>query len=85
MVDKIFKIGILLLGAVSIFLYHSNASKGRYEMYQTKQRIIVLDTQNGISYHVTTYSGKPTWGVVNLINGESFNITSGEWEPINKY
>ncbi len=48
MIDKIFKIGLLILGAVFLFLYYQNIEKGRYYMNPTG--FVVLDTQTGTVY-----------------------------------
>jgi len=46
--DRLFKLGLLLLFAVCLFLYWRQSQNGRYAMVPDKQ--IVLDTRTGIVY-----------------------------------
>lgn len=47
--DTLFKIGILLLGVVLLFEFHSFNQKGRYQ-YLSEGGVGVLDTATGIVY-----------------------------------
>lgn len=48
--DKIFKIGILILGTIFVLLYYSDSKKGRYEMNEIGTLPAVFDTQTGTVY-----------------------------------
>lgn len=47
MIDKIFKIGILVFTLMFLFLYSQNVQKGRYYF---SSKGIVFDTQTGKAY-----------------------------------
>jgi len=53
MIDKIFKIGILVLVVIFLFLYSQNVRQGRF----AQSEVFVLDTQTGNVYNVI--SGRP--------------------------
>ncbi|HZX12932.1 MAG TPA: hypothetical protein VFF49_00860 [Thermodesulfobacteriota bacterium] len=48
--DRLFKIGLLILGAVFLLLYSINSQKGRYQIGAQQRDIIILDTSQGIFY-----------------------------------
>jgi len=58
-VDMIFKIGLLILLGVFLYVYICNSSKGRYESMETK---FVLDTETGTVYNPT---GKTVYPFLN--------------------
>jgi hypothetical protein len=51
MIDKIFKIGLLVAIMLFLFVYYSTTQKGRYEaITQYEGSIGILDTQQGVMY-----------------------------------
>ncbi len=70
MIDKIFKIGILVLGALLLILYTHNSQNGRYRVFNENG---ILDTKAGTIY--TVISG----GEV-----KSFNLVQNKIETIKK-
>ena len=48
--DRLFKIGLLILGVVFLLLYSINSQKGRYQIGAQQSMVIILDTSQGIFY-----------------------------------
>ncbi len=54
MTDKIFKTGLIFLGAIFLILYYSHSQNGRYQHISGKgigdDEYAILDTQEGTTY-----------------------------------
>ncbi len=83
MIDKIFKIGILILVAIFLFVYYLNGQNGRYKVIDKEQSISVFDRQKGIAYIVTTRDGRIGWGALDLVNGRKWGLDDSPRENIN--
>ena len=72
--DKVFKIGLLILGAILLGIYwidvRPNLANGRYQLVMIQGDSAVMDTQRGIHYKVV--SSKLV--SVNLVTGEIYEI-----------
>jgi hypothetical protein len=49
-VDKIFKIGLLALGTIFLFIYALQCQNGRYQSHNTISQVMILDTTNAELY-----------------------------------
>jgi len=56
MKDRFFRTGILMLGALFLFLYYLHAQNGRYQVSREGSDIFIFDTRRGI-YYRTSPSG----------------------------
>ena len=54
--DKNFKAGLLILGALFLWIYYCSAQNGRYQVQRYDTDIHIFDTRRGI-YYKTTSSG----------------------------
>lgn len=50
--DKVFKIGVLILGVAFLVLYFFSSQNGRYSFYKPGDTYIVLDTRHGSFYYL---------------------------------
>jgi hypothetical protein len=71
--EKIFKVGILVLFAVFLFIFYSNSQNKRFEYHERSNAIsnaiVVFDNRTGIFYGMaSTDKGEPRSGVFNLIS-----------------
>lgn len=58
--DKIFKIGILVLGVVFLVLFYFH---GRYQIDNIGEHSVVVDTRTGVYY-----SSAPVGGYINMVD-----------------
>ena len=48
--EKIFKLGILVLSAVFLFIFYNNSQNKRYEYHATGESLAVFDKRTGVCY-----------------------------------
>ena len=64
--DKIFKIGLLILGVAFLLLYFFGSQNNRYILKEGKTSITVFDTRKGIIY-ATSSAVQGKWVLINPI------------------
>ena len=68
--DKIFKIGLLILGTSFLLLYYFTSQNNRYVLRTEGNSITVFDTRKGIIY-VTGPEAKGKTVIINLIEART--------------
>ena len=56
--EKIFKLGILILSAVFLFIFYSNSQTKRYEYQKEDETFTIFDNKTGIIHTVSFDSKK---------------------------
>lgn len=66
--DKIFKIGLLILGTSFLLLYYFNSQNNRYTLKDTETTLTVFDTRKGIIYITDSDNN---WLIINPIKART--------------
>jgi hypothetical protein len=64
-IDKLFKVGMLILGIVFLLLFYKYSDKNRYQRIEQGGAVAVLDTRKGTLHAYVNGKG---WVVVDPVN-----------------
>jgi len=69
MIDKIYKVGLLVLGTIFLILFYINAQTNRCQLKLDRDDIVILDTNSGRIYLPPSKDNKK-WTVADPVHGD---------------
>ena len=69
MIDTIYRVGLLLLGIMFLFIFYQHTQNGRYQLKFEQESMAIFDTNSGRIYLPPSKDSKK-WTVADPVRGD---------------